>query len=580
MKKLISTLAAAALCVTLSPSTTPMLGQGRGGNEWTTAHGDAQRSSWVRTDAKVSVAGMQKPGFQFLWKMNLHNEAHQLNSLTQPVLLDRLVGFRGFKAIAVVGASADTMYAVDFDTAKPLWTAVLNYSGDNAVPPSSFNCPGGLMAAATRPTAAIPSTGGGGFGGGRGGRSGGSVGDPGKGAPNLALVGQGRGDRGRGGPPGGGGGGGGRGRGARPVMGMVDAFYAMGSDGYVHALNVSNGADLYPPVKFIPENAKPSALLLVQQDLNRDGTPDAAMLYTSTSGGCGATPNGVWAIDLASSAPDAVLWKTNGGNVAGSAGPTLGTNGMLFAAVGKGTGGYSDSVVALDAKTLDLKDWVTVSGADFNSSPVVFRYKEKELVAVSANDGKLYLLDGSSLGGANHATPMYVSAKFSTPIEGNALATWENTTAPGTTSGTRWIVAPFNGALPSSLKVTANGSAPNGGVLAFKLLEEAGTIALQPVWASRNMTSPLGPVVVNNVVFALSSGESRTGAAAAQRIQRSVPAVLYALDGATGKELWSSGKQITSFARSGLAAGGSNGSQIFVTTFDNTLYAFGFPIEK
>src|SRR5262249_55422258 len=212
--------------------------------------------------------------------------------------------------------------------------------------------------------------GGGGGGGGRGGRTGGSVGEPGRGAPNLAQVAPPRGGRG--------GGGGGGGRGNQQRMGMTDAFYAMGSDGYVHALNVSNGADLFPPVKFIPENAKPSALLLVQQDFNRDGAPDAAMLYTSTSGGCGATPNGVWAIDLASNDPDAVLWKTNGGNVVGSAGPTLGTNGFLFAAVGKGNGGYSDSVVALDAKTLELKDWVTVPGADFNTSPVVFRYKDRE----------------------------------------------------------------------------------------------------------------------------------------------------------------------------------------------------------
>ena len=121
-----------------------LFAQGRGGAEWTTAQGDAQRSSWVRADAKVSTANLQKfGGFRFLWKMKLHNEPKQLNSLTQPVLLDRLVGFRGFKAIAVVGASADTMYAVDYDVAKPLWTAVLNYSADNAIPPSTGAAPAG-----------------------------------------------------------------------------------------------------------------------------------------------------------------------------------------------------------------------------------------------------------------------------------------------------------------------------------------------------------------------------------------------------------------------------------------------------
>ena len=132
------------------------------------------------------------------------------------------------------------------------------------------------------------------------------------------------------------------------------------------------------------------------------------------------------------------------------------------------------------------------------------------------------------------------------------------------------------------MKVAANGLAPTGGILAFKLVDQGGKLELQPVWSSRDMVSPLPPLVVNNVVFALSSGESRTdvhvrGAACAAFPGRPCST---ALDGLTGKELWNSGKHITSFARSGLAAGGSNGSQVFVTTYDSTLYAFGFPIER
>ena len=82
-------------------------------------------------------------------------------------------------------------------------------------------------------------------------------------------------------------------------------------------------------------------------------------------------------------------------------------------------------------------------------------------------------------------------------------------------------------------------------------------------------------------MFALSSGEFRSNdekITAAQRAQRSVPAVLYALDATTGKELWSSGRTITSFVhRTGL---GTGNSQLAVLTYDGTLYAFGFPIEK
>ena len=99
------------------------------------------------------------------------------------------------------------------------------------------------------------------------------------------------------------------------------------------------------------------------------------------------------------------------------------------------------------------------------------------------------------------------------------------------------------------------------------------------------MTSPLTPVFFSGVVFAVSSGEHRapdtgstpnTGSTLAQRVKASIPAVLYALDPATGKELWNSGKSITSFARGGLAA---SAGQVYLVTYDNTLYAFGVPME-
>jgi outer membrane protein assembly factor BamB len=54
-------------------------------------------------------------------------------------------------------------------------------------------------------------------------------------------------------------------------------------------------------------------------------------------------------------------------------------------------------------------------------------------------------------------------------------------------------------------------------------------------------------------------------------------AMLYALDSATGKELFSSGKVATSFSYgSGLAV--ANG-HIYFTTHDNAVFAYGFPME-
>jgi outer membrane protein assembly factor BamB len=87
-------------------------------------------------------------------------------------------------------------------------------------------------------------------------------------------------------------------------------------------------------------------------------------------------------------------------------------------------------------------------------------------------------------------------------------------------------------------------------------------------------------MVINGVVFAVSSGEFRPAdpnVPAAERIQKSVPAVIYALDLNTGKATWDSGTTITSFVHSGGLSGG--GSQIYLETWDQTIYAFGYAIE-
>ena len=54
---------------------------------------------------------------------------------------------------------------------------------------------------------------------------------------------------------------------------------------------------------------------------------------------------------------------------------------------------------------------------------------------------------------------------------------------------------------------------------------------------------------------------------------KSTHATIYALDARTGKELWSSGDQITSFNHfSGLSV--ANG-RVYIGTYDGMLYCFG-----
>ena len=553
--------------ILVSASVALLHAQGRGGGEWTTSGFDAQRSSWLRGDARLTKDAVQKGEFAYLWSMKIENASRQLNSLTPPVLLDRLIGYRGFKSLAFFGGSDDRVFAVDTDLARPVWTTILNYSAPTGGrPSSSMECPGGLIAMPSRRTAlgtAAPVVG----GAGRGGvRNGSAVGEPGRGAAVLSQPPPQRGA----GPPGGREGRGapaapGRARGPAPIgFGRVDPLFVVGSDGFIHTLYVSNGAETEPPVPFLPPDTKPSALIWV------DG-----IVYTTTSGECGAAPNALWAMDLNVPVEErkSVSWKTGSANIAGASGMAFGTDGTIYVALGTGATAAParDSIVALNRDTLTPTDWFTASGADFNATPTIIRHKNRDLIAATANDGRFYLLDATSLGGSDHKTPLAVTAKFTDAGAGTALATFEDGRG-------RWIVATASGTT-GGVTFTQNGGAPNGRIVAFQLRDEGEKLSLEPVWQSQDLTSPLAPLVVDGMVFAVSSGEYHGGPAslsAAQRARRSVPAVLYVLDAATGRTMWNSGTKITSFARGGLSAGGG---QVYLVTYDNHLYAFGIPME-
>jgi len=237
-------------------------------------------------------------------------------------------------------------------------------------------------------------------------------------------------------------------------------------------------------------------------------------------------------------------WKASSA-IAGTAGPSFGPDGTLF------VGTEAGELVALEPKTLKVAASYNAGAPGFASSPVIFEYKEKPLVAIASKDGSVHVLP-STLGTPLTKTP---AASSSGDVQAGALTSWVDG------DGTRWLLAPAQGS-----------------VVAWKVAEANGTFSLTRGWASRDMVSPLPPMVMNGVVFAVSSGEFRgKDATAAQRAQKSAKAVLYALDGKTGKELWNSGSTITSFVHSGGLSGA--GSQLYLQTYDGTLYAFGFPIE-
>src|SRR5262245_37293843 len=504
-----------------------MYAQGRGAQNWTTTSADAQRTGWLRNETRISVETLQKPNagtFQLLWKVKPVNEPRQLNTLTQPLILGNLISHKGFKALAFVGGSSDVVYAYDYDLWTVYWRQALNTAFSTSR--SSPVCPGGLTTIA-RSTPLNP-------------------------VPQLGAGGRGPGPQ----------------SGINPAnLPITNAVWAISSGGMVHALNPHIGIDLRQPVRIVPAGAKVIGCMLV-----------ANVLYAATSDSCGGASNGVWALDVSSDVPQtAKVWDTGGAPIAGNTGPTLGLNNVITVATGAGPGPYSNAVVALDPTTLEVRGWFAGS-APFATSPVAFNHDGRDLVAAAGRDGRLYLLDGTTPGGDDHKTVVARSPVYSTSpaaFSPGAVTTWQDP------DGVRWILVASAGAIARDTTFpVGNGVVTNGTVVAFKLTANAEGLVFEPAWAARDLTAPSTPIVLNNVAFVLSSGAFTTGDAqmsVAQRLQRSSPAVLYALDARTGRELWSSGRTIASSVQ-GLGPSGQDG-QVYVVAADGTLYAFGIPLE-
>jgi outer membrane protein assembly factor BamB len=170
-----------------------------------------------------------------------------------------------------------------------------------------------------------------------------------------------------------------------------------------------------------------------------------------------------------------------------------------------------------------------------------------------------------------------------------SMAAWQDG------EGRAWVLVPFWGAVSSTFHAPLEYGRPvRGGVAAFRLEQRNGGWTLTPAWLSRDIDMAEEVLVANGVVFTYGSGEdtrqqgferafdepappapavSGVSAQSARRITNSTHATLYALDALTGRELWSSGSQITSFSHfSGLTV--ANG-RVYLPTYDGYLYCFG-----
>jgi outer membrane protein assembly factor BamB len=418
--------------------------------DWTTEGYDAQRSSWVRAEGKISVATLQRPGFQLLWKLEVAEPSTAERALTPPVLLDLVIGYRGFRALAFVAAPSDHVVAIDTDLGRVEWERQFASGA-----PSTGGVPACVREMApklARPTnAALPI-----LIGGAGSRTRqparGAVGEPGAGAVTLAPLVARRPEAPAPAPalP--------RAPAPRPTPRPFPIVYVLSSDGMLRTLNVMNGADAEPPVPFLPPHANARGLIVVD-----------TVAYVATSRGCGggAVPNAVWALDLGTH--QVTRWP---GRVAGADGPAIGPDGTIYVTTSDG------QLVVLEPRTLKPRTTYRSGGPAFTTSPVIFDRGGRLLIAASSQDGRIRLLDSRRT--------TFVTTPLSSHTAADALASWADT------DDTRWLVA----------SAGSRGSALAG----WKVIQQDSAPRLDPGWVSRRMPAPLAPAVVNDVIFALSRG--------------------------------------------------------------------------
>src|SRR5207253_2400527 len=151
----------------------------------------------------------------------------------------------------------------------------------------------------------------------------------------------------------------------------------------------------------------------------------------------GARPAAPWGRGGAVRAPGGVILETSDGRY------------------DPASGDFSESILKVAPKAARLMDSYTPSNWMDNlmhdlsgsSSPVVFNFAGKTLLAVSQKEGVLRILDTNNLGGQNHMTPLWQSSKLGTDQKTGtdqgrgvwgAIATYEN-------NGRRFLYLPMLG---------------------------------------------------------------------------------------------------------------------------------------
>ena len=489
---------------------------------------DNGRTGWVK-DEKIFNTG-NVGSMKLLWKTKLDSQARQMHNLFTPLVAETVSTPAGSKEIALISGISDDLWAIDVVSGKQLWH---KHFDSNFTPPgrgAGTLCPGGQLA--------------------------------------TPVIGPG----------------------AQPGKYTI---YALSWDGRLRQVNLADGEDLAPPEKFIPPNGKPWSLNLYQ------GT-----IYTTVSQMCGGVPHSFFSFNLATRKASAFLPR--GGGLWGRRGPAIGSDGTVY--MGTGDGVYLPEQKSLGTSIVAVKldqnqelqlagwfappnvNWLYKRDLDLNVSPMAFDYKGRHFLAGTSKECRVWLLDRDNFGGATHQemldrSPLICNESARVDARGvwGAMAAWQDA------SGQQWIAMPFIGPVSADFHSPVEYGRPvNGAAAAMKVEEKNGKWQLTQAWMSRDIDQADEAVYANGVLFVDAAGEDTwqrpydqgwdepervSGGGSGARIGNSRHAVIYALDAATGKELWSSGDQIASWTH-GAGMTAVNG-RAYIGTFDGYFYCFG-----
>ena len=570
---------------------------GRGGSQWLTALADAQRTSWIRTDDKISVAALSKPGFEQQWKAKLDNQPRGLHGLGAGCDGERRDAVR-----ADVARRRQLEQRVR-DRQRPRLRRVAA-AFRRTVARCDAACAGGITSAATRIVrldAAGSRSRARVRGGGRGAvgyRS--LLGEPGEGVPvegraagpgRAAAIRRRRRGAGRGAPAGVEQGAARRGAAprrapARPAPGgqpveripgaprreeSASPFgflfrpsgvgYVVSSDGMLHVLGLASGKDIQRPAPFLPANASgPRRLRSTRRSM-----PRRQGIAAARPTACGRS---IWTAKPSRSCRGRPTAETSS---ARSPSPRTARSSRR-SVPGQASGdGKANAIVALDPKDAAAEGLVLPAdgrvrhGSDDRPS-------QRQGPRCRGDEGRTCPAAGLRIAwrrGSRHAAHCIEAVRWRRR-HGRARCARRLAAARSRSEATSWILLPVTGRLAAGARHATGRIRRRGGCA------EAGRrgrhALARPGWVSHDLA------VAGDTAHRQRRGVRARDGRALDSGRDEHPAVLHAYDGATGKRLWNSGKAMTTPASPGSMWSGLG--QIYIGTHDGTLHAFGFNDER